>query len=88
VITELALIKFFIDKLDRETAKILASVALSRIIIKNSNQDSETRYTAIQKDILPSQTLSSFLDSLNFVLKKVKLSLGEFEFHPAKFLVG
>ncbi|MFH4082343.1 hypothetical protein WAJ09_23520, partial [Acinetobacter baumannii] len=46
------------------------------------------RYTAIQKDILPSQTLSSFLDSLNFVLKKVKLSLGEFEFHPAKFLVG
>lgn len=88
VTIELALIKFFIDKLDCDSAKILASVALSRIIIKNSNQDSETRYTAIEKDILPSQTLASFLDSLSFVLKKVKLSSVDVKYHPAKFLVG
>lgn len=88
VITELALLRGVISNIESVAATNVANVALSRIIIKVSNQDSETRYTSVKKQILPGEALSSFLASLEFVLKKVKISMEVFKYSNTNFISG
>jgi len=85
---ELAIIKGLISEMKSKSSIHIANVALSRIVIKVSNQDSETRYTAVKNNILPSETLSTYINSLEYVIKKVKLAMDEFKYSNSDFLLG
>lgn len=69
---ELALLQHLIATLTSGSASDAALVALSRIITRVSNQDSETRYVAAPKDIQSGHTLRGFIESLRSVLKKLE----------------
>ena len=59
---------FILDKIDKEKSlrlQNLFKVSLSEIIIKVSNQDSDTRYEAIKKDIKNGQTINLYLEKLH-----------------------
>ncbi len=64
VVAELACIRRLITELTEGRSRDIASLALSRIIVRVSNQDSETRYVAKEKNLLPRFTIRAFLDSL------------------------
>ncbi len=66
---------FILDRIDKEKSvrlQNLFKVSLSEIIIKVSNQDSDTRYEAIKKDIKDGQTINLYLKKLYENIEKVK----------------
>lgn len=72
VTAELACIRQLIEKLTEGRSKDIASLALSRIIVRVSNQDSETRYVAKEKSLVPHFTIRAFLDSLQAIYRRVE----------------
>ena len=68
---ELLLIKARIAELDGDVPKDIAHVALSRMVIKASFQDSETRYKSVPRDVPQGETLKRYLKEFNFVLSSV-----------------
>lgn len=64
VIQELSLIKKHISTLSEQDIKDLASVALSSIIVRVSNQESDTRFAAINKNIKDGDTIKFFLEKI------------------------
>jgi len=68
---ELALIKARIETVVSDIARNIAQLALSRIILKASFQDSETRYSSKPKEILVGKTLQRYLASLDEVINSV-----------------
>ena len=68
VLNELGIIKAYIDKIDDEHFRNYLYTAFSSIIVSVSNQESDTRFAAINKDIKPFRTFSEFsrkLESMN-----------------------
>lgn len=66
---------FILDKIDKEKSlrlQNLFKVSLSEIIIKVSNQDSDTRYEAIKKDIRNGQTINLYLEKLHKNIEIIK----------------
>ena len=53
-------------------------VALSRIIIRVSNQESDTRYAAVQKSITYDQVYKEFLESTELVERTLVQTYGGF----------
>jgi len=75
-IIELSLIKHLINsQLAFDETNTIAKASLSKIINKVSNQESETRYCAIEKEVEIGQTLSAFILDLKTNFGKIK-SLG------------
>lgn len=72
VISELSLIKASISDLEDEAMRVVASVALSRIMTRVSNQGGETRYVRVDKNIEAGEVLSLFSSTLESVLEKVQ----------------
>jgi len=72
VVAELACIRRLISELTGGRSRDIASLALSRIIVRVSNQDSETRYVAKEKNLPPRFTIRSFLDSLQAIRRRVE----------------
>ena len=68
---ELALIRSCIETLETIEAKNIGLLALSKIILKSSFQDSETRYTSKPKNILIGETIKEFLGSLESVIRSL-----------------
>ena len=68
---ELGLIKARIAGLDTLVARDLALVALSRIVIKVSYQDSETRYKSVIRAVPIGETLRRFLKEFRVVMATV-----------------
>lgn len=68
---ELAFIKNCIHKMETEEAKNVALLALSRIILKVSFQDSETRYTSKPKKIPNGYTSKIYLRSLEEIINNI-----------------
>jgi DNA methylase len=64
VIEELAEILSWCRALPSETARTIALVAFSSIIVTVSKQDSDTRYVRRQKDIVPGETMAKFARAL------------------------
>jgi DNA modification methylase len=85
---ELALLRHLIATLTSGVAEDTALVAFSRIVTRVSNQDSETRYVAISKDIRPGLTLRAFVESLRSVLKKLDTARAAMSGASAKFVQG
>lgn len=61
VLNELAIIKSYIDKVGNEDLKTYLFTAFSSIIVTVSNQESDTRFAAISKNIKPFRTFFGFL---------------------------
>lgn len=68
---ELAAIRSRIIKMESNKARDVASLALSRIVLAVSFQDSETRYTSRPRDIPQGETLRRFLVALDDVVRNV-----------------
>ena len=85
---ELALIRYLIEETTNGLAKDAALLALSRIIIRISNQDSETRYVAVPKKITPKLTLRAYLESLKTIMRRLQMAAIDLQYADASFLVG
>ena len=88
VIGELALVRYLISQTTEGLARDAALVALSRIVVRVSNQDSETRYVSASKDVAPKLTLKAYLDALKIVVKRLEGAATALQFSDAQFLVG
>lgn len=72
-IAELAFIKHLINiELQDDILKIVAKASFSKIITKVSNQESETRYSAITKNVAVGETLKDYCLDLSSNLAKIR----------------
>ena len=88
IVVELACIRRLITELTSGRARDIASLALSRIIVRVSNQDSETRYVAKDKRLAPRVAFRAFLDALGAIQRKAEQfaairAQGTAEFHTS-----
>lgn len=60
-----------INKLKDKKIKLLLELVLSEIIVSVSNQESDTRYAAIEKNIPDGKTIKTFYNKYMFVREKV-----------------
>ena len=88
VIGELCLIRHLIQETTAGLARDAAYLALSRVIIRVSNQESETRYVSVTKRIEPTIALRSYLESLKAVSRRLEKAAVELQFTDARYLVG
>lgn len=73
----LAIKRSILDKYAHESpVSNLLKTAFSRIIVPVSNQDSETRYAAIEKEIPKGETLRLFLQTLSKYFRTLKDTMG------------
>lgn len=68
---ELAFIKEHISRLESDKAKTVCLLALSKIILAVSFQDSETRYSSKPRTIPPGETTKRFLLALDHVHRSI-----------------
>lgn len=68
---ELALIRARMETIVSDIARNIAQLALSRIILKASFQDSETRYSSKPREIFVGNTIKRYLISLDEVISSV-----------------
>lgn len=68
---ELAIIKKIIDEFEDNNVRDLLKCAFSNIIVKVSNQDSEVRYTAKNKNHQNGIVLSSLITALKYYIKNI-----------------
>lgn len=85
---ELALLRHLIDRTTENLARDAALLALSRIIVRVSNQDSETRYVSVSKTIRSTLTLTAFLESLATVTRRLEAAAIDLQRADARFLTG
>jgi len=88
VVYELALLRFLIEETTSVLARDAALLALSRIVIRVSNQESETRYVSVKKSIPPLMTLRVYLESLRTVIRRLEIATMDLQYADARFLVG
>ncbi len=68
---ELAMIRSKIMRMESDKAREVSLLALSRIVLSVSFQDSETRYSSRPHDIPQGETLKRFLVALDAIIKNV-----------------
>lgn len=89
VICELAFIKRMIKtELRSDAAITVARASLSKIITKVSNQESETRYRAIEKNTSFGETIGIYLRDLRENFAKVKVIGQLLEHRSARFITA
>lgn len=85
---ELAWLRSQIDGLGSSTAQRIADLALSRIVLGASFQDSETRYASQPREIPSRATLAAFLASLDRVTGRVEKTSRAVGKGGARFITG
>jgi DNA modification methylase len=88
VISELALICYLIDKTTSGLARDAARMALSRIILRVSFQESETRYVSEAHEVKRGATLNGFVESLKTVIRRLEHSAPALQRAEARFILG
>ena len=88
IVGELCLIRHLIEQTTRGLARDAACLALSRVIIRISNQESETRYVSVAKQLRPTIALRAYLESLKMVSRRLNKAAIDLQFADARFLVG
>jgi DNA modification methylase len=83
---ELCLIKARIAALDTQAARDIGLVALSRIAIRASFQDSETRYKSVPRAILVGETLRRYLREFRSVIEALSESEAVTRYGISRFL--
>ena len=69
---ELAMIRSKITKMESVKARDVSLLALSRIVLSVSFQDSETRYSSKPRDVPQGETLKRFLVALDAIIKNIR----------------
>lgn len=87
-IAELATIRFLINETTSGLAQDAALLALSRIVLRVSYQDSETRYVAGPKTITNGLTFRAYLESLRTVIRRLEHAAPELQRTDARFFVA
>ena len=88
VVGELALLRHLIKRTTEGLAQDAALLAFSRIIVRVSTQDCETRYVSVSKTIRPTLTLTAFLASLGTVTRRLEAAAIDLQCTDARFLTG
>lgn len=87
-IAELALLRFLIDETTTGLARDAALLALSRIILRVSFQESETRYVSEPRNVEAGLSLSGFLESLRTMTRRLENAAPDLQRADARFIVG
>ena len=85
---ELAAIRSRIAKLKNEKARDIALLALSRIALAVSFQDSETRYSSKPRDIPQRETIRRFLAALDTIIRNVMRTQPALRYSVCDFLTA
>ena len=88
IVGELCLIRHLIEQTTSGLARDAACLALSRVILRVSNQESETRYVSVAKQLRPTIALRAYLESLKAVSRRLDKATIDLQFADARFLVG
>ena len=83
---ELAFIRSHISNIVSSTAKDVALLALSRIVLSVSFQESETRYSSKPRDIQRGDTLKRYLAALDTIVRNVVRTQAVVRFGISKFI--
>nr|WP_295462396.1 DNA methyltransferase [Mesorhizobium sp.] len=87
-IAELALLRFLIDGTTSGLARDAALVALSRIVLRVSFQESETRYVSEPREVAPGLSLSGYAESLRTISRRLENAAPDLQRADARFIVG
>jgi len=87
-IAELALISYLIEQTTSGLSRDAAKLALSRIILRVSFQESETRYVSEPRDVAPGLSLSGFVESLRTITRRLEHAAPELQRADARFIFG
>lgn len=85
-VNELGYIKWQIEKFESTNCKVLLNAAFSKIILKASFQDGETRYSSKYRDIGHGEILRMYIAELTSSLNKVRLISPLIRFKDATFI--
>lgn len=85
---ELALIRDRIARLKASAARDIATLALSRVVLRASFQDSETRYTAKPRVIPRGDTLAAYAEALEDVATNVAATAAAVRYGVADFVLA
>jgi DNA modification methylase len=84
----LAAIRSRIARMNSDKAREIALLALSRIVLAVSFQDSETRYSSRPRDILPGETLERFISALDGIALSVVQTKAILRYGVCSFLTA
>lgn len=85
---ELAGIRARIGKIGSEKARDIASLALSRIALAVSFQDSETRYTSKPREIPQGETIKRYLVALDTIVRNVIRTQAALRYGVSRFVTA
>jgi len=85
---ELAHIRYRISQLESETAREIASLALSRTVLSASFQDSETRYKSVPREVPVGEATKRYVKEFESVMKSVARNAAATRYGVSKFLTG
>jgi hypothetical protein len=85
---ELAHIRYRISKLESETGRDIATLALSRTVLSASFQDSETRYKSVPRQVPVGETTKRYVKEFEAVMKSVARNAAATRYGVSKFLTG
>ena len=85
---ELCLIRHLIERTTSGLARDAACLALSRVILRVSNQESETRYVSVAKQLQPTIALRAYLESLKTISRRLDKAAIDLQFADAGSLSG
>lgn len=84
----LCLLRHLIDTTTKDLSRDAALLALSRIILRVSNQESETRYVSVKKNVSFKICLRAYLESLRTAMRRLDNAAAELQYADAEFLIG
>jgi DNA modification methylase len=87
-INELAYLRLQIKNLDTENSKLLADAIFSKIIVKVSFQDGETRYVSKPREIKCGLTILMFHNELQIAMTKMVALSSLLQFRKADFITA
>ena len=85
---ELAAIRDRIGKMASEKARDITSLALSRIILAVSYQDSETRYSSRPREIPQGETIKRYLVALDAIVRNVTQTQAALRYGVSEFVTA
>jgi len=85
---ELALIKSRICALESESARNIALLALSRIVLKVSFQDSETRYSSKPREIPIGETIKRYIVALDEIIRNIAQTQPALRYGISEFITA
>lgn len=85
---ELAHIRWRISQLESETARDIASLALSRTVLSASFQDSETRYKSVPREVAVGETTRRYVKEFESVMRSVARNVAATRFGVSRFITA